>query len=204
MKKFVLSTCVLGLLVMGAFPADAAKWAGFKGGVNMANLSGDDIDGTESRNGFSGGAFLGLGIGEQFGVQLEGLYVMKGANAEVGDTNISLAYIEFPLLFVAKLPAGDKVNVNLFGGPTLGFNIKAEFEEDGVTEDIKDFTKSMEFGAAIGAGFEYLLDSFSFLVEGRYSLVATSIYEDVGGESPDVMNRGIGIMAGVSFPIGSN
>ncbi|HEU4364890.1 MAG TPA: porin family protein [Candidatus Krumholzibacteria bacterium] len=210
MKKFVLSTCVMGLLVMGAVPADAAKWAGFKGGVNMADVSGDDVEAlvgdTEMRNGFSGGAFFGVGIGEQFGVQIEGLYVMKGAKADDAGTEVTLKtdYIEFPILFVAKLPAGDKLNFNLFGGPTLGFNIKAEVEEGGVTTDIKDDTKSFEFGAAIGAGFEYMLESFSIIADVRYSLGASSILEDVGGESIDAKNRGIGIMAGVSFPIGSN
>ena len=210
MKKFVLSTCVMALLVMGAVPADAAKWAGFKGGVNMADISGDDVEDlvgdTEMRNGFSGGAFFGVGIGEQFGVQIEGLYVMKGAKADSSgvEATLKLDYIEFPILFVAKLPAGDKLNFNLFAGPTLAFKIKSEVDVEGVTFDLDDDTKGFEFGAAIGAGFEYLLESFSIIADARYSLGASSVFEDVGGVSIDAKNRGIGIMAGVSFPIGSN
>lgn len=204
MKKFVLSTCVLGLLLMGAPPADAAKWAGFKGGVNLADLSGDDVGDSDMRNGFSGGAFFGLGIGEQFGVQIEGLYVMKGAKAQVGDDEIKADYIEFPILFVADLPAGDAFAFNVFAGPTLGFNIKSEVVDDGVTFDVKDDTQSFEFGAAVGAGFEYALESMSLLLDARYTIGATNLYEDEGGVSIDIKNRGIGIMAGVSFPIGSN
>ncbi|HEX5133744.1 MAG TPA: porin family protein [Candidatus Krumholzibacteria bacterium] len=207
MKRLILSICVLGIVSMGITQAHAAKWAGVKGGINMADLTGDDApDNTDMRNGFAGGAFFGWGINEQFGIQIEGLYMSKGAKGTDDSTNVDvtlkLDYIEFPILFAARFPAGDKLAFDIFAGPTLGFNIKSEVEAGGQTADIED-VKSFEFGATIGAGFYYMLESFSIVADARYGIGASSISEDVGGESVDVKNTGIGIMVGVAFPLGA-
>jgi hypothetical protein len=210
MKKLILSVCVLGLVSLGVSQASAAKWAGVKGGINMADFSGDDApDNTDTRNAFTGGAFFGWGINEQFGVQIEGLYVSKGATGkddsfgEPVDATLKLDYVEFPILFAVRFPAGDKLAFDVFAGPTLGFNIKAEYEAGGVTEDLKDETESFEFGAAIGGGLYYMMESFSILADVRYAMGATTTQKDFEGESYDVKNKGIGIMVGVAFPIGS-
>lgn len=220
MKKFVLSTFVLGFLMMGAVATHAAKWAGVKGGVNLGDLAGDaalrshwpdvflSTADTHMRRGFTGGAFFGLGISERFGIQIEGLYVMKGAYEGgpyegSGDNGIRLDYLEFPLLFVADLPAGEFA-FKLFAGPTFSFVTSAEKEAGGVTDDIKDETKSFDLGAAVGGGIEYAFASFSIVGDVRYTIGASNAFEDVDGQAVDVKNRGIGIMAGLSFPIGGN
>ena len=206
MKKLILSVCVLGLVSLGVAQADAAKWAGVKGGVNLADLKGDDVDNTSMRNGAAGGAFFGFGINEQFGIQIEGLYMMKGAKAKDDSSSVDVTfkvdYIEFPILFAVRFPAGENGAFDLFAGPTLAFNIKAEGESQGVTVDFKDETKGFEFGATIGGGFYYMLESFSIGADVRYGIGATTIAKDVDGVSADVKNRGIAIMASVGFPIG--
>lgn len=199
------------IMLVGAINADAKKYAGIKGGVNMADLSADAevVDNTSMRNGFSGGAFYGVDVNPQFGVRGEALYVMKGVkgdittqDGDVHDGTISVDYIDIPLLFVANLATGDKIGLNLFAGPSFNFNIKSEVStEDGV-EDRKDGTKSFEFGAVIGGGLEYILSSCSIIADVRYSMGASSIVEDVEGQSIDVKNRGIGIMAGLKFGLG--
>jgi hypothetical protein len=212
MKKSTAIACALFLVVLTVQAQAAAKWsAGVKGGVNMGDLSGDDApDDTSMRNGFMGGAFVGAEFAEGFGVRLEGLYVMKGATAPddsltTVDVTTKVDYIEFPVLFVASFPSGEKVNLSVFAGPTFAFTVNAEAEAEGYgSEDISDFVKGFEFGAAFGAGFEYKLSSASIIIDARYSLGATSAAEDDvdTGETIDVKNRGIGIMAGVSFPLG--
>jgi len=194
--KRLLVLVMATVMATFAVQAQAATWAGFKGGVNLGSVSG--FDGTDTRTGLSGGAFIGTAINETFGFQLEGLYVMKGFT--VDDATAKLDYIEFPILFVANFPTGDKLGFNIFGGPTLGFNIKAEIEEGGETDDMKDSTESFEFGAAIGGGFGYKLSSFSIVGDVRYTLGATTFSKD---DTDDPKNHGIGIMAGVSFPLGS-
>jgi hypothetical protein len=202
--------CVAMLVV--ATGADAKKYAGVKGGVNMGDFSGDDTPGNSStRTGFSGGAFYGIGINDQFGVRGELNYVQKGAEGAVqtedGDTHdgtYKLDYVEIPVLFLADFPAGEKFAFSIFAGPTFAFNTTAEVEVPAHNETEKlDNVKGFEFGAAVGGGIEYMLSSFSIIADLRYSLGASSVSDDVDGVSIDVKNTGIGIMAGVKFPLGA-
>ena len=209
MKKFTAIVCALALVAFAAQSQAATKWsAGVKGGVNMADLSGDDVENTSMKTGFMGGAFAEAGFTEDFGLRIEGLYVMKGAEVDSSGTTGTLKadYIEFPVLFVAKFPAGEKLKLSIFAGPTFGFNINAESESQGVTVDYSDDTKSFEFGAAIGAGGEIMMSSFSIVFDARYSLGATTIAESYEDNNityePDIKTNGIGIMAGLSFPLG--
>lgn len=213
MKRIAGSLCVIALAVV-AGNADAGRmYAGAKGGVNMADLAGDDAGGLDMRNGFSGGVFYGSDFGGQLGVRGEVLYVMKGAEGDFvipGDDHghesiIRLNYLDVPVLFVANFPAGDKFSFNILAGPSFNFNLDAEVEvpSHNETTDIKDSVKSVEFGAIAGGGLEYMLSSLSIVLDVRYSLGAATIAEDVAGESADIKNRGLGVMAGVMFPFGS-
>jgi hypothetical protein len=156
------------------------SYAGVKGGVNIADITGDNLDGLDSRNRFIGGAFYGMDFTDDFGVRIDGLYVQKGAegpipidDGDIHDVIISLDYIEFPVLFMVGFPTSDTFAVNLFAGPTFGFNITAEMEipEHGETEDLDVET---------------------------FELGGTSINDDFDGK-----NNGIGIMVGVKFPFGA-
>jgi hypothetical protein len=193
--------------------ADAKKYAGVKGGVNMADFSGDNApDNSSTRTGFCGGAFYGVGINEQFGVRGELNYIQKGASGDVETEDLDihsgtykLDYVEIPLLFVAGFPAGEKFEFSLFAGPTFAFNTTAEVEIPAHNETLDlDNVKGFEFGAAIGGGVAYMLSSFSIIADVRYGIGATSIREDVAGQSVDVKNSGIGVMAGVQFPLGGD
>jgi hypothetical protein len=207
MKKTIFVLTALCLMAL-PFAANAGSWFGVKGGINMADLSGD-VEDTEMRNGFSGGAFYGWGINEQFGIQIEGLYMAKGAKGQTDegghlhDAEYKLAYIEFPILFGVNLPAGEALSFGIFAGPTVGFNVKSEIEiEDHGTEDLSDQTESFEFGATIGGGLCYKLEKMMITADVRYGIGATSILKEIEGVSFDVKNRGIGIMAGLAFPLG--
>jgi opacity protein-like surface antigen len=213
MKRILLTLSAVAMIAFAAQAQAQGMYAGIKGGVNIANVGGDDApDGTSSRTGFQGGLFIGKHVSPNIGFRLEGLYVQKGAKADVdngvgGTVEVTekLDYIEFPILFVYTFPAGEKMDFNLFAGPTLGFNMSAKVEDT----DIKDSIKSFEFGAAIGAGIERKLASGKGLgLDVRYSLGATSIAEDVtvGSEtvSPSIKNHGVGIMASFSIPLGSS
>jgi hypothetical protein len=205
---------IIGLMGVVAFgvlatSADAkTMYAGVKGGVNIASLSGDGTDGLDSRNGFLGGVYYGVDFSADFGARIEGLYAMKGAEGELvipGDdheheTVLKLDYVEFPVLFVANFPVGEKVALNVMAGPTFAFNINAEADVHDETEDLSEVIESFEFGAAIGGGMKYKLSSMSIVLDARYSLGASNLAA-VG--DADLKTRGIGIMAGLEFPLGA-
>jgi hypothetical protein len=206
-----LSAIALALLLVAPATAarSAAKWsAGVKGGVNLGDLAGEDApDETSLRTGFMGGAFVQVDLSEEAGLRVEGLWVQKGA--EFADSlfilpvegTVEIEYIELPVLFVVNLSAGGKGAFEIFAGPTFAFNTSASAEGNGRSVDLNG--NNFEFGVAFGAGVEYAWPTVSIVIDGRYSLGATSIIEDdeATSGSVDLLNRGIGIMAGLAFPL---
>ena len=210
--RSAFSLVCVAVCVLAARPALAVWTLGVKGGVNMGDLSGDQAPGDSSmRTGFAGGTFAGFEVNGRFGIRGEVLYIQKGAEGSFvipGDDHahesvIKLDYVEVPVLFTAKFPAGEEFVFSLFAGPTLSFNTTAEVEVPGHNETVElDDVESFEIGGAVGGGVEYLLSSFSILADVRYGIGATSAVQDVDGQSFDVKNRGIAIMGGLAIPMG--
>ncbi|HXV13133.1 MAG TPA: outer membrane beta-barrel protein, partial [Candidatus Krumholzibacteria bacterium] len=121
------SMVVCAALLAGSYSdAEARKsYAGVKGGVNIGDVTGDDAEGLDKRNGFIGGAFYGIDFTDDFGVRLDGLYVQKGAEGpfvapgddHAHETVVRLDYLELPVLCMVGFPTGDSFAVNLFLGP---------------------------------------------------------------------------------------
>lgn len=204
MRTIQMGLLCAGLLAVSLGDAQARKsYLGVKGGVNVCDISGGDANGLDSRSRFIGGAFYGIDF-EDFGIRVDGLYVQKGAEGYLEvpeDENphrvYKLDYLEFPVLFMVGFPTGEKFAVNLFAGPTFGFNVDAEVEfvDVGQTEQIDADT--FEFGATFGGGIEYMLASMSIIGDVRYALSGTNISDDFAGK-----NGGSSIMVGMKFPLG--
>jgi hypothetical protein len=81
MKSILLAVILLILFAAGSLSAGALDF-GIKGGINIANVHGEDVgDDGEWKNGFAGGIFLDWGITPVFGIQPELLYVQNGSKA---------------------------------------------------------------------------------------------------------------------------
>jgi hypothetical protein len=209
MKRYLMIvlalTVILALLPLSNAAAQLKWEAGVKGGVSMANLYGSDVDNTSIKYGAAGGAFVTAQITEMFGVQLEGLYMQKGAKYDDTDSTgaaitgkLKLDYIEIPLLAVASFKAAEKVMINVYAGPALGILASAKDED----VDIKDYVKSTDFGATFGAGFTYDVETVKIVVEGRYTLGLVKIDDTDAKE--DIKNGNFAIMGGFSIPFGSS
>ena len=72
------------------------------------------------------------------------------------------------------------------------------FEEE---EDIKDSTKSIDFGLVLGAGFDYMLESGCVTFDVRYVLGLTTIDDPEVGDAADVKNTGIQFLVGYGFSL---
>ena len=74
MKKIFL------LIVMaGSFAAAKAQISyGVKGGLNVANIGGEDIDDNKAKLGFHLGGFVGVSIAENISIQPELVYSLQG------------------------------------------------------------------------------------------------------------------------------
>jgi Outer membrane protein beta-barrel domain len=207
MKTMPIGLLCAGILAGSLADAQALKsYAGLKGGINNADITGaNGQQDLSARVRFIGGAFYGIDFTDDFGMRIDGLYVQKGAEGnftvptgEPANRILSLDYLEFPLLFMVSFPTSKKVEVNLFAGPTFGFNVSAKVEIVD-TGEIRDYNaETFEFGAAFGGGVEYLFSSMSIIGDFRYALSATSITDASDGK-----NSGGSIMVGVQVPLTS-
>lgn len=157
MKKTLL---IAGLLLAGVGGAYAQVNYGVKAGVNFANLDvSGDVEGADpsTLTAFQAGIFANAELAENFSVQPELLYSAQGATFdEEGDApdKSKFSYLSLPVMARYQFWEGFRLEV----GPQLGLLLSAKTvsEEGGdeVENDIKDQTKSIDFGLAGGASYQ--------------------------------------------------
>ena len=222
MKRFLLSSSLAVLLVaFVASPGLAQKLsAGVKGGISIADLTGDGVDSTSTKLGFVGGAFLGVDLHEYFRIQFEGQYVQKGAeftDEAVLDVTaeISLDYIEFMVPFTLTIPTNSAIAPRLYAGPALGIEVSCSVSVEGTflgetldesadcDEDADAAArKSTDFSVFFGGGVDIAVGSGAITLDVLYDLGLTSI-DDTPGEDFDVKNKNLLVLAGYRFFFGS-
>lgn len=180
MKKLLLFTAV----ALFAFTTAQSQEfrIGFKGGVNIASIGGDYVDGLDPLVGFHLGGLVEIPLAGKFALQPELLYSVQGAKQgsylgiDLGDYNskVVLSYINVPIM--AKYYIIEGLSVEL--GPQVGIlfdaNSKGDDEEGSYKEDVKDFYNTLD--VAIGIGASYRLNNGIFFSL-RYNKGITKINE---------------------------
>ena len=188
MKKLIL------LFTIGAIYSYAATAQeitfGAKAGVNFATLQ-PDLPDPATRTSIHLGGVAEIAVSEMFSVQPELLYTSNGVKDESDDDEIvRLDYIALPIL--AKYYVVDALSIE--AGPQLGFLLSAEVEDNGETTDLKDNTKSVDLGFAIGVGYK-LEQGVNFAL--RYYL--GSDINDIDEDPEQFKNRVFQISVGYFF-----
>lgn len=185
MKKVLFSAITLLFSVL----AYAQPSIGIKGGLNLANMSGDELEDNSIRPSFHLGAYATFNFGDKLGFQPEILYNSVGTkytDPDGGDVNFVLNYISIPLML--------NFNVNdmiaLQAGPQFSLLSSAEAKFDGGSIDFKDFLKGNDFGLNFGA----MLNFGKLNATARYCLGLSNI-DDTGG-SGELKNGVIQISLG--------
>lgn len=208
----VLAAGALALVVAAPASAQSTR-LGLKVGLTSSTITGDDAEGAESLNGFSGGAFATFQLSPAFAIQPEILYMSKGASVDFEDdftADLKLRYIEVPLLAKYSFGTGP-LRPAVFAGPALAFRTGCEIEiESGsgagqsfdCEDDDVDLTafKSTDFGGILGVGFDYDLGGAALVLDARLGLGLTSI--DNTDSDADAKNRAWSFLVGASFPVG--
>jgi len=216
MKKQV----VLVLLALaGTLTTYAQVSFGIKAGYNNSSVSGDGSGFTKRLSGFHAGGVADISLAENFSLQPQLLFIMKGGKAEgysenVGgveisypETKLTLNYLELPVNFLYKHEAGAG-SIFVGAGPYLGFGLSGKVKAGDEDMDVKfdgkkeselegeDATvghlKRLDAGANFLAGYE-LKNGLLFGV--NYSLGLTNLDPD-GGKSK---NNYFGISVGYLF-----
>lgn len=203
-RTITLSVAVLLLFTLGGGTAHAQLLQyGIKGGLNIASLSGDEMDDLDSRMGLAAGAYLSVPVVPSLSIQPEVLYMMKGATESFNgtDVTIQLDYLEIPILVKYSFGVpGAPARPSIFAGPAFGLNlsskVKAEAGGESVEEDLEDI-KDTDLGLVFGAGLAFHLSGYSLGLDVRYNLGLTSI--DDTGEGFDVKNNVISLLVSFGF-----
>lgn len=194
MKKMMFSA--LAVLVFGfATAQEEVKKAsevkfGAKGGINLANVVGDDAGDANMYVGFNAGMFVEIPLTDKLTIQPEVLYSAQGSKSEGViegynvDATIKLNYINIPVMF--KYQVADKFSLE--AGPYVGFlaSAKLKFDVEGLgsdTVDMKDMVKSTDFGLGLGMNYEF---SDVIFANARYQAGLTQIGDT--GEGDDIKN----------------
>lgn len=188
------------LMIMAAFAAFGLSTAtaqevsfGAKAGVNIANVSSDDIDNTSSLTSFHIGAVANIALSEEFLLQPELFYSEEGYTYKIdGSADVKLNYLNLPIL--AKYMIVDGLSIE--AGPQIGFLLSGKIKYDGISADIKDQLKSTSFSAAMGLG--YKLDS-GINFAARYNLGLSNIVDFEGSEGAKAKSNVFLLSVGYMF-----
>ena len=161
---------------------------GVKGGMNLANIVGDDAGDANNYVGFNAGFFVEIPITNKLTFQPELIYSAQGSKSEGiidgynVDATLKFNYINVPMMF--KYQVVNKFSLE--AGPYVGFltSAKLNFDIEGLgsdTVDMKDDVKSTDFGIGIGMNYEF---SDVIFANARYQAGLTEIGDsDAGGNS---------------------
>ncbi len=225
MKKTTVFILVFTVIFMAALSARANDVTfGIRGGLNIANFTGDDTEvvdddtgekiSTESLLGMAIGGYLNIPISETFSIQPELIYSQKGAKYSQTYTfqgmeieyeaAFKLDYLDIPVLAKISFPSGSSTPY-LYFGPSIGMNLSAKLEVEvtsgGITlsdsADMKDYVKSTDTGIVVGGGIQ-LTGGLS--LDARYTVSLSTIDEPAEGfDEGDIKNSVVSILAGYRF-----
>lgn len=217
MKKLmvVLSVLLLATAVLAQDEGKGLTAKGFKAGVNIANITGSDVDdfmdvlsyfaGASLSNktlmGFSFGGFVTYNFSPTVALQPELLYSMKGftitAEGEDEDVDVKMDYIEIPVLFKFMFGKGT-AKPYLFAGPSLGILVSSKMKSGGESVDAKDLWKTTDVGVVFGGGVGFPLGQGALSLDGRYTMGVTNT-PDAGDADINIKNSNISFMVGYGF-----
>jgi hypothetical protein len=196
MKKHLIIVC---MVVFGLFLGqNAFAEFGLKAGLNFSTVS--DTDG-DSKTGLIFGAFYSYELNDSFSIQPELLYIQNGNKAEEGGITFKtkLDYLVIPVLAKFKFQGSETVKPYVLAGPYLGLKMSAKLsaEGDGGSADTDlDGAKGTTFGVTFGAGIGVKMGDGNILVEARYNLGLSNIYD---ADYLDCKNRSFSLMVGYGF-----
>lgn len=223
-NKVLLLTTALLLFEFSANAQTTGISFGLRGGVNLQNINGKDIDGDKLTLGlvprFNLGVVAGIPIAPDFYFQPGLFFTTKGAKSKdqfLGmdmSVEYNLTYIEMPLSFLYKPVLGDG-HFFLGFGPYLAYGIggKAKFNINNVsTEEKIEFTneyeglnpydwkyfKPFDFGGNLFFGYE-LKSGISLQLNTQMGLAKINADNKTLSGKSEFRNTGFGLSLGYNF-----
>ena len=194
MKRLFTFLCVVALTTTVSF---AQTQFGAIAGLNMANISGDDMGSdTEMRLGIRLGVSGVIPLSDAMTLNTGVIYSVKGYSIEIDlglgklKMDQSLNYIEIPAMF--GFSVSDQIS--LMAGTYTGFLVGSTVTVDGESESGTDGLSTIDFGIGLGAKFSI---SDAIAIDAGYQMGLISLDED--GDT-DLKNSNI--LIGMTYSFG--
>ena len=163
MKKLKLSLVIAFLGMISLVGAQNASF-NIKGGLNMSNFYGDDLNDKNMKAGFHIGVGADLEFAPNVALQTGLFYSMKGAKyksqdeGDLIDANVSANYLQLPLHFAYKIDVTPGTKVVLHAGPYIAYGIGGKVKLGPL--EVNTFDKDLGFkpfdaGLGLGVGAEF-------------------------------------------------
>ena len=195
----VVAAAVLVSLLTSAASADAQ--IGVAAGVAQSTIAfgpesgSPELTETQWRTGFAAGLSFLFPTNRLGGWQVEVLFIEKGAeNLLRRDDALRLTYLEIPVFLHLDVLRRRRNAVFLLAGPSVAFTLRAAYEDDGVTEDVKNDVGNVDVGLHVGAGVEI----GQIMFDARYIWGGRTVFHD-GDLDGTFKNRTFTLMAGIRF-----
>ena len=196
MKK-VLTLIAAAILCMSA---SAQVQFGAKVGFDMTNFWGEDAE-HDMKPSYQAGLMMEYKFSPKFAIAPEVVFASQGGKFKAIDMNLfgldvsktvtyNTNYINVPLML--KFYATPDFSVDF--GPQVGFNVYSKASvEDMDAIDLKEITKSVDFGLGLGGTYNLTENAF---IQARYTLGLTKVF-DVDGSNEK--NGNIQLAFGMKF-----
>jgi hypothetical protein len=196
--KFSLLAVITLLLVSITTNAQQEYFEyGFKGGLNLSNISGDEVSNYDTRTSMNIGGYGLYKILPKLGIQAELLYSEQGFSERFDSEEVDIdeiksltrmQYINLPVLVSYNLIE----QLWIEGGVQVGYLVNAEEEEEkrfidgsgqliSETETIDQTSRYESLELGLLGGLRYKL-SQNFMVQARYEKSINDIDKDLPGD----------------------
>ncbi len=190
---------IAALLLAGIAAQAQTIYLGPKIGANISTLAvspNSSLTNYKQRVGLHVGAMANVGLSEMFSIQAELGYSQLGSKIEVPivgtTTDLSLGYMEIPVMAQLKLGAAEKLQFFVEAGAGIGLFLSGKFEDESVNKE--DYKGSNFFGA-FGGGLLIPAGQGKVMLGARYGLGLSDINNSRLATS-EIKTRNIGISAG--------
>ena len=168
-------------------------------GLNMSNITGSDLGESKSKMGMHLGLSANFYFSDAMSLNTGLLYSIKGAQDEDegAELTATLSYIEIPVNLSFSLSD----QLSLMVGPYIGLLMAAEIEISGTglfdgTIDMKDDTRSMDYGISLGARFS-VVENIS--INAGYQIGLATLDPEGSGD-----DKNSNILFGVTYLFGDS
>jgi len=182
MKKIAIAL-MCTILATGAAMAQKQFTFGPKIGVDYTHYWGEDV-GHGGQLNYQAGLFMEYRFTNKFSIAPEVVFAAQGGKYDWSEDGVKfngtdhVNYINIPVML--KFYVIPELSIDF--GPQLGVNVYSkmtqEWEALGIkykeTDDLKDETKTVDFGVGLGLTYNITNDVF---VQGRYTMGMTKVFE---------------------------